>query len=264
MPTISLIISTYNNPLALGEILRRIECGTELPEQVLISDDGSGEETRALVDQWIRESKLNIVHCWHEDKGFRKTRILNITLSRTTGEYVVYLDGDCLPMPCFIEDHRKLAEKGYFVQGRRAFVSEEAVQGLLRHEVSFFSLFLHRKIRGLVKSFRFPVPVVIRNRRHKGLIGCNLAIWTEDLVAVNGYDEAYEGWGIGEDSDLCIRLYNKGLRRKFVYGRAIIFHLDHPPCSKDHVKKSLARLQEAIDSKRVRCENGLDQCLETD
>jgi len=259
LPTVSLVISTYNNPVAPNEILRRIQKGTELPEQVLISDDGSGEETRELVARWKKESKLDIVHCWHEDKGFRKNRILNITLAATTGDVVVYLDGDCLPMPKFIADHRRLAEKGFFVQGRRAFVKEDEVQRILGRKGGLFSAFLRGKLHGLAKAFRFPVPVIKRNAGHRGLIGCNLAIWTEDLVAVNGYDEEYEGWGIGEDSDLCIRLYNMGLQRKFVYGRAIVFHLDHPEANKDHVPDSLKRLQETIDQKRIRCRQGLDR-----
>ena len=258
MPTISLVITTYNNPTALHEILQRVETGTDRPEQVLICDDGSGDETRQLVERWKEKSSLNIIHCWHEDKGFRKNRILNITLAAITQDVVVYLDGDCLPMPRFIEDHRKLAERGFFVQGRRAFIRESEVPKVLQHKIGFSGLFLQGKIHGLAKAFRFPWPVIKRNMAHRGLIGCNLAIWAKDLVGVNGYDEEYEGWGIGEDSDLCIRLYNKGLLRKFVYGRAIVFHLDHPVLNKDHLPDSLERLQMTINTKRIRCERGLN------
>jgi glycosyltransferase involved in cell wall biosynthesis len=256
-PTIAIIISTYNNPVALNEILERILAGTEQPEQVLIADDGSGDETRALVEQWKARGDLNLVHCWHEDDGFRKNRIMNITLAAVTEDYMVFLDGDCLPMPEFVADHRKLAEEGFFVQGRRAFIAESEVQKVLRHETGLGALFWRGKISGLAKAFRFPSPVIKRNQEHRGLIGCNLAIWTKDLVAINGFDESYEGWGIGEDSDICIRLYNMGRQRKFVYGRAIVFHLDHPVQNKDHVPESLKKLQETIDTKKVRCEMGL-------
>jgi len=258
LPSITLIISTYNNPKALDEIFRRLEDGTELPEQVLISDDGSRAETKVLIEKWQATSTLNIQHCWHEDNGFRKNRILNVCLSEVTEDYVVFLDGDCLPMSRFVADHRRLAEAQYFVQGRRAFIAESEVAAVLSRETNMGSLFLRGKLSGLAKAFRFPVPVIKRNKGHRGLIGCNLAIWTKDLVAINGFDESYEGWGIGEDSDLCIRLYNMGRQRKFVYGRAIVFHLDHPVLNKDHVPESLQKLQQTIDCKTVRCEQGLN------
>ncbi len=252
MPTISLIISTYNNPRALGEILRCIDAGVEKPEQVIIADDGSGEETRALIGRWQSESALDIKHCWHEDKGFRKNRILNICLSNVASDYVVFLDGDCLPTPRFVADHRKLAEKGFFVQGRRAFIAESEVGRVLNHETTVGSLLMRGKVSGLAKMVRHVRPIIMRNQGHRGLIGCNLAVWA------CGFDEAYEGWGIGEDSDLCIRLYNKGLFRKFVYGRALVYHLNHPSLNKEHVPESLRRLQETINTKRIRCERGLD------
>jgi len=257
LPTISLVISTYNNPVALNEILRRIEKGTELPEQLLISDDGSGEETRELVGRWKKESALDIVHCWHEDAGFRKTRVLNMAASRATGDYLLFLDGDCLPSVRFVGDHRKLAETGYFVQGRRAFIAEEAVSGLLSGKDALGALVLKGKVSGLAKAIRWPLPVVRRNRGHRGLIGCNLAIWRSDYEAVNGYDESFEGWG-KEDSDLCIRLYNHGLERKFVYGRGLVFHLNHPVADRARLAANRHRLQETIEARRVRCDNGLN------
>jgi hypothetical protein len=91
-----------------------------------------------------------------------------------------------------------------------------------------------------------------------GILGCNLAIWREDLVAVNGYDEAYEGWG-KEDSDLAARLYHLGRRRKMVHGRAILYHLNHPAASRAQLPDAERRLQQTINSKKIRCEKGLDQ-----
>ena len=94
------------------------------------------------------------------------------------------------------------------------------------------------------------------------MLGCNLAAWRRDLETINGFDEDYEGWGIGEDSDLGARLYNLGNHRKLVYGRAIVYHLNHPELSKEHVPESKARLQNTVDSKRVRCTRGLNLHLE--
>tara|TARA_Y100000588_G_scaffold303081_1_gene325506 strand:- start:1855 stop:2139 length:285 start_codon:yes stop_codon:yes gene_type:complete len=89
-----------------------------------------------------------------------------------------------------------------------------------------------------------------------GLLGCNLGIWRDDLFAVNGFDEAFEGWG-REDSDLGARLYNFGLKRKMVYGRAVVYHLNHPENSRDKLKTNDQRLESTIKSKKTRCSNGI-------
>ncbi|MGA2052824.1 MAG: glycosyltransferase, partial [Opitutales bacterium] len=216
MPSLSLIVSTYNNPAALDAILARLAADASArPHQVLVADDGSGPATRAVVEKWSRQAPFPVLHAWHEDRGFRKTRILNAALAQTTGDYVVFLDGDCLPARRFIADHLALAERGAFVQGRRAFVAESKVADLLAGRATIPGLVLTGHVSGLFKAIRWPVPVIRRNQAQRGLIGCNLAIWRDDLLAVNGFDQAYEGWGIGEDSDLGSRLYNLGRHRKF-------------------------------------------------
>ena len=258
-PSVSLIISTYNKPEALGAILHAINRGLELPDEVIICDDGSGPETRAVVERWQDRLGCPLKHAWHEDQGFRKTCILNQGVAQATGDYVVFLDGDCVPTHKFVADHRKLAEPGTFVQGRRAFIVEEAVPEFLDGKPPA-GLIFSGKVKGLLKGIRWPFPITLRNQKHRGLIGCNLAIWREDLVAVNGFDEAYEGWGM-EDSDLCVRLYHLGRIRKFVYGRALVFHLNHPTVSRESVSRNTERLRQVIASQTVRCERGLDQYL---
>ncbi len=255
--SLSLIVSTYNKPAALEAILRAISRGYELPDEVIVCDDGSGPETRELIERWQDRLGCPLKHVWHEDKGFRKTRILNQSIAQATGEYIVFLDGDCVPTHKFIADHRRLAEAGTFVQGRRAFIVEEAVPDFLEGK-PLTGLIFSGKVKGLLKGIRWPLPLTLRNQKHRGLIGCNLAIWREDLVAVNGFDEAYEGWGM-EDSDLCVRLYHLGRVRKFVYGRGLVFHLNHPTVSRASVERNTERLQQVIASQTVRCEQGLDQ-----
>ena len=129
--SINLIISTFNNPDALREILLRILRGSLLPESIHIADDGSGSQTREIIKSFQEKSRIKIFHHWHENAGFRKCKILNNSLAECNGDYIVFLDGDCLPHPDFIKDHRQLSQKGYFVQGRRSFVSEEMVKPLL-------------------------------------------------------------------------------------------------------------------------------------
>ena len=87
-----------------------------------------------------------------------------------------------------------------------------------------------------------------RNREQRGIIGCSMAFWRDDVLAVNGFDEAFLGRGIGPDSDLGTRVYNLGRSRKFVYGRAIVYHLDHPVMPRDNLAAKKLWLQETIRS----------------
>ena len=114
---------------------------------------------------------------------------------------------------------------------------------------------------GAAKGFRLPFPVIRRNTGQRGIIGCNMSMWRNDLLAVNGWDEDFEGWGLGEDSDVGSRLYHLGRPRKFVYGRAILFHLYHPILNRDHLPQSQNRLNETLRTKRIRCIRGVDQYL---
>lgn len=255
-PPTTLIVSSYNQPLILGQIINRLEKGSEIPSQVCIADDGSDERTSELISKLSKLSTLRIVHHWQEDNGFRKCRILNRSIIESNSNYIVFLDGDCLPHRHFVRDHKAMAEKGYFVQGRRCFIEEDQVNPLLQGKTSLSRLMLSGKVSGLLKSFRLPKPIVKVNRDMYGLLGCNLGVWKDDLLAVNGFDEDYEGWG-REDSDLGARLYNRGLRRKMVYGRALVYHLNHPENKRDQLDENDRRLEATISSGKKRCSNGI-------
>jgi glycosyltransferase involved in cell wall biosynthesis len=256
---LSLIVSTYNQPAALAKVLRGLAQQTRWPDEILVADDGSGEPTRQLVAEWQRAARAPVRHIWHADDGFRKTVILNKAVAAATGDYLIFLDGDCVPHPEFVRDHAALAEPGFWVQGRRCFVKERFVPDFMPGQTPFWRWVLAGRIAGVPKGIRLPFPLIRRDEKQRGIIGCNMAFWRGDVVAVNGFDEDYTGWGIGEDSDLGTRLYHLGRPRKFVYGRAIVYHLNHPMMARDHVAASLARLQETIRSRKIRCEHGLDQ-----
>lgn len=259
---IGLVINTYNNPTKLEAVFRWLADGTQRPDEILVADDGSTRETREMVASWQhRMPQWRLRHVWQEDSGYRRSRILNLAIAQTDVDYLVFIDGDCLPFKRFIEDHRTLAERGTFVQGRRCFVPECEVGAVMAGEATLLNLALHGQLGGAFKAVRWPKAVIQRNQEMKGILGCNLGIWRDDLIAVNGYDESYEGWG-AEDSDLAARLYHHGLQRKFVYGRAQLAHLNHPELSRDRYEANRDKLAETIITNKVRCELGLDQHLE--
>lgn len=253
---VDLIISTYNNPKAIVQILSRIKNGSIQPNSVIIADDGSCTENQNLVKDELLKLNITTNYFWHEDKGFRKSKILNQSIRQCSGDYFVFLDGDCLPSYNFIKDHIRFAQKGYFVQGRRCFVCEDKVSSLLNGKTSLLKLSLSGNLKGLLKGIRFPIPLVKKNQTMYGLLGCNLGVWSNNLIAINGFDEGYEGWG-REDSDVCARLYNLGLSRKMLYGRAIVYHLNHKENPRHKLEENNKRLIQTISNKIVECKNGI-------
>jgi glycosyltransferase involved in cell wall biosynthesis len=258
---ISLIISTFERPGPLDQVLRGVRLQSEMPAEILIADDGSGPATRAMISQWQQRLAVPFRHIWQPHLGFRKTLILNQSVAAAIGDYIVLLDGDCVPHRKFIADHAALAEKNFWVQGRRCFVREEFAAAFSTGATPVWRWMLAGRITGLAKAVRLPFPLVRRNTGQRGIIGCNMGFWRGDLLAINGFDEEYTGWGIGEDSDLGTRLYHLGRPRKFVHGHAIVYHLNHPMLGRGHVEASLQRLAETIRSGKIRCERGIEQYL---
>ena len=260
---LSLIIAAYNQRGPLGKIFQALARQTSQPDEILIADDGSTDGTGELIVAWSKKLSAPVRHLWQPDEGFRKLVILNRAIAAATGDYLVFTDGDCVPHKKFIADHRALAEKGFFVQGRRCFVREPFVEKFIPNQTPLWLWALQGKVSRPHKSFRLPFPLVFRNQKQRGIIGCNMAYWRADVVAANGFDENYQGRGMGADSDLGSRIYNLGRQRKFVYGRALVFHLDHPIAPRPHFAANRARLDEVLRSGKTRCERGLDQHLNT-
>jgi glycosyltransferase involved in cell wall biosynthesis len=255
---ISLIIAVHDQRAALEKILPALARQTRLPDEILVADDGSSDGTAELLAAWKPKFAIRLEHFWQPHEGFRKNRILNQAAAAASGEYLIFTDGDCVPHFQFIVDHAALAEKGYWVQGRRCFVREPYVREFMLGQTPLWRWRLQGRIARVTKSFRLPCPVVFRDRGQRGIIGCNMAYWREDFLAVNGFNEDYQGRGMGADSDLASRVYNLGRKRKFIYGRALVFHLDHPIAPRPHYAANRARLDEVLRSGTIRCENGLN------
>ncbi len=253
---ISLIIATYKAAPQLKKVMQALAGQTRLPYEVIVAEDGEDKETQIAIREEADKLRCSVVHVRHRDAGRRKCLILNKAIVQAQGDYCVFLDGDCVPNRKFIEDHAALAEVGYWVQGRRAYIKEEAVQEYLRGS-SLLKLFLKGKLEGVFKGFRYPWSIVSRDEGERGIIGCNLAAWKKDIQAINGFDLAYDqGWG-REDSDFAFRLYHLGVKRKFVHGRAIVYHLNHPMVSRDNLEERDRLLEEAKKSRKIRCEQGI-------
>ena len=109
---ISLIITTYNWPQALDLVLRSLEKQQDENFEVIIADDGSKADTAKLVEAFANRVVFPVKHYWHKDDGFRVAAARNGAVALADGEYLVFIDGDCCLLPCFVAWHRKLAEEG--------------------------------------------------------------------------------------------------------------------------------------------------------
>src|SRR4051794_36477144 len=178
---VSLILATYEQPASLGKVLRGVGRQKRWPDEVFITDDGSGPETRELIENWKKAAKCPVHHLWHEHNGFRKVLLLNRAVAAARGDYLVFTDGDCVPHERFVADHAQLAEPGFWVQGRRCYVKEPFVQEFEAGTTSVLAWMLRGRINGRGKGVRLPMPLVFRDREQRGIIGCNMAFWRDDV-----------------------------------------------------------------------------------
>lgn len=261
---VSLIISTYNWPEALELSLLGVAEQSVMPVEVIIADDGSKKETADLIDRMREKVPCPLVHVWHEDTGFRLAAIRNKAIARSTGDYIIQIDGDIIPEKHFIEDHIKLAEKSFFIAGSRANLTSQLTDELFKTKRINLTPFT-KGVRNTFNALRIPVLTsyfIFRYRRKHAYYarGCNLSFWKDDLIKVNGYNEDLEGWG-KEDSELLVRLINIGVARKFIKFAGIVYHLYHTYSSREGLKKNVEIYEKAIKEKCTYCSNGLSNYL---
>ncbi len=262
-PTVTLIVNTAQQPEFLARVLAAVARQSDAPEELIIAEDGHDPETREAVGQARFSGRTVLQHVTQEKVGFRRSRILNIAIAQSCGEYVIFLDGDTIPHPDFVGDHRRLARKGFFVQGHRALVSEQAACwfGAGDFDLDRRRAFLGGDLKGWKHVYRWIAPFKRVLYDLDGVRGCNLGIWREDLLRVNGYDEGYVGWGC-EDLDLASRLFHNSIWRLDVRGRALCYHLWHAPADRTNLAMNQSRLDGVILNRALRCERGLDDHLE--
>lgn len=258
---ISVLISTYNRPDALAAVLRSIARQSFPAHEVLIGDDGSGPATEAVVKEAAKT--LPIQHQWRPHEDFRAALMRNLCAARATGEYLVIVDDDILLHPDFLADHRDAAKQGFFVQGSRALLDERASAEAMKTE-AYWPGFFAKGLRNRKNAVRSALLSRLASGPKEGLNGirtCNFAVWREDFYRVNGFNEAFVGWG-REDSELAVRLFNSGLKRFNLRFAALGCHLHHPPRTRSKLPVNDALLAGSMAAHAVYCEHGLDAHLE--
>ncbi len=283
--SLSIIISTYNWPSALDLIISRLLMqikaksdlyGLNLIE-IIIADDGSSIETTNLINKYNKNitkiNNVNIIHVWHEDLGFRKAEILNKAIFKSSGDYLLFLDGDCIPFDDYILRHLSLAEESYFVAGNRIMLSSNFSTKILQNPslinkiinwgfIDYFSAkYIHKHINKIFSFLRLSSNNFFRYLRSKNWRypkGCNFAAWRNDLLNINGFDQSFVGWG-HEDSDLFIRLLHANILIKNGKCAVPVLHLWHKLASRDRQSENYNELMKRLqDTKFIRAIKGIN------
>lgn len=266
---VSIIITTYNWPDVLEKIISALALQTYLNFQVIIADDGSGQTTFDYVQRAKAKYPFEIVHVWQPDEGFQAARIRNKAAAKAEGDYLIFLDGDCIPFSHFVARHVKLAEKGWLVAGNRILLSQRYTQQILESDIqlnhlkltNWFSLKLSNDCNRLLPLVFIPYfPRKLKTSQWKGVKTCNMGLWKEAFISVNGFDESFTGWG-HEDSDLVLRLLKSGIKRKEGRFALPVIHCWHKEQDRSLQTENLARLYHRLTDDTIWSTLGFNQHL---
>lgn len=268
--SVEVIITTYNSTRALHLTLISLELQSMQPDGLCIADDGSGPETKALIDEWAARLPYPVRHVWHEDNGFEKCRILNSAIESSAAEFLIFLDGDVLIHPDFLKRHFDLRQRGRYSTGSLIRLDDQATQDLTEDVITdgrFFQRAWLRKNRAIdrlgtwLKTMPFPFAIQDLLDRFtpvkKALCGANWSAFREDILAVNGFDETMKYGGL--DKELGFRLQNAGITGRHLRYTAPLVHQDHPRGYKDpaKVRRHKEMIKEVRDSGRSWTKHGI-------
>ncbi|WP_439151977.1 glycosyltransferase family 2 protein [Winogradskyella sp.] len=235
-PKASVIISTYNKPNWLSLVLHSYNIQTESGFEIIIADDGSNEQTKAVIDAFTVETNLVVKHVWQKDDGFQKTKILNKAIGASSTEYLIFTDGDCIARQDFVATHLKLNAPNHALSGGyfklTKTISDQITKSIITTQECFNKKWL--VAQGQPKSFKLnklttsKIKAKVLNTltpTKATFDGMNVSCYKADILKVNGFDERMQ-YG-GEDRELGERMVNNGITFLQVRYSTICVHLHH-------------------------------------
>ncbi|MCK9373403.1 MAG: glycosyltransferase [Sulfuricurvum sp.] len=267
---VSVIIAVYKDSESLSLIIDALKRQTYKNFEVIVAEDGENSEMKAFVDSI---EGLDVRHTTQEDIGVRKARSQNNGIIAGSGEYLIFIDGDCIPYTTFIEAHATLAQRRVVLSGRRVNLSEVLTRKIKNHELDvldiekrlykYIGLAFEKNSKyeyGIYLSPRgwlYPLLSKLR-KRNTSILGCNFSCFREDMIAINGFDEGYGETSLSDDTDLDWRFRACGLEIKSCKNVANQFHLWHPYNERDIGSFYWEKMVENQKENRFVCEKGLN------
>ncbi|EAL5902941.1 glycosyl transferase family 2 [Campylobacter lari] len=256
--TCALIITTYNQKERLALVLDSVKNLEPLPDEVLIADDGSREDTAKLIQAYQKDFPCKLKHIWQEDEGFRAAASRNKAIRASNSEYIVLIDGDMILEKNFISDHLKFASLKTILQGSRTILNENESKELLSK--NDFSLAFDKKgfknqrniflAKCIYKFSKLTKNFFKKSQLVKGSKTCNMSFYKSDFEAIEGFNEKFIGWG-REDSEFVARfLFNEGVFKRLKFN-ALAYHIYHEENSKNMLEINHQIYLETIKNKKV-------------
>jgi len=240
-PKTTIIISVYKDTEALGFILDSLANQTLPADEIIVSEDGDSSEMHEFIATQ-KDRFPHLLHLTQPDDGWWKNKAMNNAIQASSNEYLIFIDGDCVPYSTFIQAHAENAQKGIVLCGKRFELGPKFTERVKQHELT---------VRDIEKKFFWYLPFMIADdARHpedgltfkshsfisrqihkryvRHIIGCNWSCYKEDFLKINGFDETYRLPAEGEDVDPSWRFRGMGIELKSCRNNANILHLYHP------------------------------------
>lgn len=266
----TLIISVYNKTKELDLIFHALSIQSFKDFEVIVAEDGNNIDMKTFVESWKRKNIFELKHITQEDRGFRKNKILNEAIRNSKTDYLIFIDGDCIPHSDFIKAHFDNREDNTVLCGRRVNltksisnkITKENILNLNYQKIRLSEVMFSALNRDKV-SFNIEEGFIIKKKSlrkvltnpDEHILGCNFSIHKGLLEKINGFDENYKGPGLGEDSDIEFRLRLIGTKFKSVRNLAVQFHMYHPKTNE--ASENMKYFNEVKKRKEYFCSKGL-------
>ena len=267
---VSLIIAVYKNIKALDLIIKALKLQTYKNFEVVIVEDC---EDISMSNYIKTITTLEVIHTTQEDIALRKARSQNNGIIASTGEYLIFIDGDCIPYSTFIENHIKLSQENTVLSGRRVNLNEKVTKKIFNNDITPFEIekkyFLQLDLI-FDKSVKYEQGICInpdsfiykkflhKEKRNTDILGCNFSCFKKDFVEINGFDEGYQGTALSDDTDLTWRFQAYGLELKSCKNAANVFHLWHNVIDRGSAKEEIKLMLKNKEMNKFICKNGLN------
>lgn len=237
--SITIIISVYKKTETLRVILDALERQSMPVDEILVSEDGESIEMKHFVNS-LHNSKIK--HITQKDEGWRKNKALNNAIRNATSEYLIFIDGDVVPHPRFVEGHIYCSKPRRVCAGKRVELGPRYSQMLIDGKITidklakrflFKAYSLHKDGTRHFEDGIYVEPQswiykkFIEKKNISYLIGCNFSCYKKDIESINGFDEQYINPAIGEDVDINWRFRTSGIEVVSCRNIANVYHLYH-------------------------------------
>lgn len=269
---VSLIVAVYQNIKALELIITSLKKQTYNNFELIVAEDGSSSLVRDYLAT-LKHLNFKIIHTTQDDIGLRKARSQNNGILASTAEYLIFIDGDCIPYSTFIEAHVLLSEKNTILSGRRVNLNQQITTKILNNTISlnkieknylkYFSLMFDKSVKyeqGIyLNPNKFLYKFLLKNKkRNLNILGCNFSCFKKDFLDINGFDEGYGGTALSDDTDLDWRFQENGLKLKSCKNAANVFHLWHKVHDRGNPEKEIKLMKLNKKKNIFICKKGLN------